>query len=199
MNNEGPLLETMLRRLSECPMEFIETCNTPAGLTQLIAILSDHYRMFGDFNPLLADAGRCDDLVQSSRNHSQPMRYWALLSVAIWLLHDDWFLSRPELAQASWNWLRAVSLEQLSEIVSPESCISDPDRREELVRLCLASMELRPKSESIAQAADRMQTLDSVERAGILRATAEAERRAREVREAMARKQALESASRYGE
>ena len=60
-------------------------------------------------------------------------------------------------------------------------------------------MGLRPKGESIEQANDRRQTLDSVEREGILRATASAERRAREVREAMAKKQALESASRYGE
>ena len=46
---------------------------------------------------------------------------------------------------------------------------------------------------------DRKGTLDSVERQRVLQETAEAERRAREVREALARKQALESASRYGE
>jgi hypothetical protein len=56
-----------------------------------------------------------------------------------------------------------------------------------------------PLGETIEQSMDRKSTLDSVERQRILQETAEAERRAREVREAMARKQALESASRYGE
>lgn len=199
MNHEGPLLETLLRRLSECPVEFIETCKTTEGLVQLVAILSDHFRVLDNRNPLLSDADWLANLDRTSRMQNQPMRYWALLSVATWLLHDDWFITHPELALSSWRWLKSDSLQALSQIVSPESCIGDPDRREELVRLCLASMGLRPKGESIAQAADRMQTLDSVERHGVLRATAEAERRAREVREAMARKQALESASRYGE
>ncbi len=57
MDNEGPQLETLLRRLSECPIEFIETCKTPTGLIQLIAILSDHFREFGDVNPLKKERG----------------------------------------------------------------------------------------------------------------------------------------------
>ena len=197
---EGPLLETLLRRLSECPIEFIETCKTLTGLPQLIAILSDHYREFGDANPTLKDDSLIIRLESNVKQTDKAnMRHWALLSVATWLLHDDWFLARPEFSKASLQWLSGKSLGKLSEIVSPENCISDPDRREELVRLCLESMGLRPKGESIEQANDRRQTLDSVERDGILRATAAAERRAREVREAMAKKQALESASRYGE
>jgi hypothetical protein len=68
-----------------------------------------------------------------------------------------------------------------------------------LARMCLAALGLRPMGETLEQAQDRMSTLDSTERQRLLRATAEAERRAREVREAMARKQALESASRFGE
>jgi len=199
MDNEGPLLETLLRRLSECPMEFIETCKTTTGFAQLIAIVSDHYREFGDFNPLRDKTDLFTRLERSSRTLNQPMRHWALLSVATWLLHDDWFLGHPELSKASWRWLNSKSLKMLSEIVSPEHRLSDPDRREEFVRLCLASMSLRPKGESIEQATDRKQTLDSIEREGILRATVEAERRARKVREAMAKKQALEAASRYGE
>jgi hypothetical protein len=200
MDNEGPLLETLLRRLSECPIEFIETCTTPTGPLQLIAILSDHYREFGDANPMGKDAARFTWLEPNVKKSKKvTMRHWGVLSVATWLLHDDWFLVHPELSKASWQWLNSQSLERLSAIVSPEQCINDPDRREELVRICLESMKLRPKGETIEQAIDRKQTLDSVEREGILRATAAAERRAREVREAMAKKKALESASRYGE
>lgn len=200
MKNEGPLLETLLRRLSECPIEFVETCKTSTGLTQLIAILSDHFRVFGDSNPMLVDDSLINQLKRSSKQTDKAsMRHWALVGVATWLLHDDWFLASSELSKASLQWLCGKSLEKLSEIVSPENFISDPDRREELVRICLEAMGLRPKGETVEQANDRRQTLDSVERERILRATAAAERRAREVREAMAKKQALESASRYGE
>jgi hypothetical protein len=44
-----------------------------------------------------------------------------------------------------------------------------------------------------------LNSLDSAERDRVLRAVAAAERRAREIREAMARKQAQEAANRYGE
>ena len=116
-----------------------------------------------------------------------------------WLLHDEWFLNRKELAAKSWEWLASDSLRQLAEITRPHTVISDPDRREELVRLCLQSNGLRPAGESEIQATDRLNTLDSVRRRQLLQETAAAERRAREIREAMAQKKAMESASRYGE
>jgi hypothetical protein len=75
--------------------------------------------------------------------------------------------------------------------------INDPDRREELVRLCLKGLGLIPQGESAAQAADRLTTLDSVERDRVIRETRQAEARAREIREAMARKRAEEAAARY--
>jgi hypothetical protein len=73
------------------------------------------------------------------------------------------------------------------------------DRREELVRVLLDSIDVRPAGETIEQSVDRKATLDSVERSKVMQATIAAEKRAREIREAMARKAALESASRYGE
>jgi hypothetical protein len=98
-----------------------------------------------------------------------------------------------------WKLLASSPWAHLAGLVRPDKFVSDPDRREELVRFCLAQLELRPLGETQSQAADRLTTLDSAERHRVLRATAAAERRAREVREAMARKQAQESASRYGE
>jgi hypothetical protein len=49
--------------------------------------------------------------------------------------------------------------------------------------------------ESASEAADRLQQVDSVQRRRVLQAAAERERRAREVREAMARKAAEEAAA----
>lgn len=199
MRAEGPPLELLLRRLSDCPPEFLETCSTKDGGSQLAAIIADHYRRFG---PEYLNQERLewlDKLYLKPSDRPTAVRYWGVLSVATWLIHDSTFLSRPDLIESGWKWLSGESLRLLSEIIRPENLLTDPDRREELVRVCLEAHSLFPFGESLAQSRDRLNTLDSVERKRILQATAEAERRAREVREAMARKQALESASRYGE
>jgi hypothetical protein len=122
-----------------------------------------------------------------------------LLSIVCWLLDDPWFLQRPNLADCVRRLLASEQLSRLAALVKPELFVSDPDRREELTRVCLDLLHLRPQGESAAMAADRLAALDSLERDRVLRKTAVAERRAREVREAMARARAQESASRYGE
>jgi hypothetical protein len=68
-----------------------------------------------------------------------------------------------------------------------------------LVRRLLHELDLRPAGETAAQAADRLQTLDSAERERVLREAAKAERRAQAVRDAMARAAAQDAANRYGE
>jgi hypothetical protein len=49
----------------------------------------------------------------------------------------------------------------------------------------------------LAQAADRLNALDSLERDRVIRETRAAEERAQKVREAMAKKKAEEAAARY--
>lgn len=199
MRAEGPPLELLLRRLSDCPPEFIETCATKDGGSQLAAIIADHCRSFGQEHLTQERLVWLEALGHKPVDRPAAMRYWGVLSVATWLIHDSTFLSRPDLIESGWKWLTGESLRILSELVRPDKLLSDPDRREELVRVCLEAHALIPFGESLAQSRNRLNTLDSVERQRILQATAEAERRAREVREAMARKKALESASRYGE
>lgn len=199
MEQTGPKLETLLRRLSECPREFLESVQGNDGAQQIIAIVCDHFRDFGEINPIELSDAWIQSILKESKPTIPRVRYWGMLSIACWLLHDEWFRQRPQFVTLTWNWLQSDALEKLSSIVLPSLCLSDPDRREELVRLCLYAIQVRPQGESLEQSMDRKTTLDSVERQRILQETAEAERRAREVREAMARKQALESASRYGE
>ncbi len=196
---EGPSLEVLVRRLAECPSEFVETCMTPMGNKQLTAILSDHFLGLTGFQWTVGRLPQLAVLNSSSRDNSQCMRWWGLVSIATWLVHDRFFRERPDLGEFTFAWLLGDSLKQLAELVRPNQFIDDPDRREELVRLCLSAHQLRPAGEHPDQAADRLSTLDSVSRQKILQETAEAERRAREVREAMARQRAMESASRYGE
>lgn len=86
-------------------------------------------------------------------------------------------------------------MEELAALVSADVFVTDPDRREELVRLCLAALGLRPEAESEAQALDRLTTLSSVKREKVIRATKEHLERARQLREAMRRKEAEEAAA----
>ncbi len=74
---------------------------------------------------------------------------------------------------------------------------SDPDRREELSRLCLRALNLRPAGETAAQAQDRLTTLNTVERQHVIAAARAAEERARQIREAMAKQAAEEAADKW--
>jgi hypothetical protein len=81
--------------------------------------------------------------------------------------------------------------------VPVEKFVSDAERREELARFCLARLGFRPFGETKPQAEDRLTSLSAAERARVLQASRKAEARAREVREALARKAAEESADKY--
>ncbi|MCR9141924.1 MAG: hypothetical protein NXI24_06700 [bacterium] len=96
--------------------------------------------------------------------------------------------------------LRAFFLEHklkaLAELKpNPANFVSDAERREELVRLLLDALALQPAGEKPAESRDRLQTLDSVERERVIAASRAAQKRAQELREAMARKRAEEAAS----
>jgi hypothetical protein len=169
------------------------------GGKQVTAIISDHLRAFGEYQLTEERRGWLVSLQRETQDLQRSIRYWGILSVAAWLVHQEWFLERAAMCELGWEWLSGEGLVELAELVRPELVVSDPDRREEFVRLCLQAHGLRPARESVEQSMDRLGTLNSVERKRVLAATAAAERRAREVREAMAQKRALEAASRYGE
>jgi hypothetical protein len=170
---DSPILESLTHRLADTPEEFLLD---PATIS-VTAIVYDHLRAMGVPNPTLA----CE---------AHP----TLTAITAWLLHDDWFLARPDLAPAMQKVL-ATALKPLAEVVRPREFVSDPDRREELVRFCLNQLGLRPQGESEAQAKDRLTALDSVERVRVLRDTQEAEARAQEVRKKMAQRAAEEAAA----
>jgi hypothetical protein len=179
----GPQLERLLHRLADCPAEFL----LPPGEINLTALACDHVRALGLPVPSPAQ----------HRFHKMSAAAQRIAAVVLWLLHDEWFIARPELGGAAWTFLQADGLARLAMLVPAEVAVRDPDRREELVRLCLQGLDLLPKGESAAQAADRLTTLDSVERERIIRQTRQAEARAKEIRAAMARKRAEEAAARY--
>lgn len=192
MTAHGPQLEVLLHRLADCPAEFLQSpqADDPERI-DVVAIVCDQLRQMEIIpeqeSPLL-DALRKANAAQQS-----------LLAIVSWLLADAWFSSHPKLGAKMLTLYASEKFGALTKLVKPEKFVHDPDRREELVRVCLHMLGLRPAEESTHEAADRLTTLDSVERDRVLRSTAAAERRAREIREAMAKKKAQEAASRYGE
>lgn len=190
MDENSPDLDRLLRRLSECPSEFLAA--RPAGPAAM-ALVCDLLRYVDSTRSPEAD----DHLVERISAAVAPLR--GAPNIAVWLLRDRWFAGRGDLGESLRRLFTGEALASLDRMTSPELLVRDPDRREELVRVCLRALDLRPRGETTTEAADRLAALDSVERERVLRATAAAERRAREIREAMARQAALDAASRYGE
>ena len=186
----GPGSHCAAAAADRTPAEFLEVGGDANGA---VAILCDHMRRMIPEEPPEGNHKALE------RARGAPAALMGLTPIVCWLLHDDWFLGRPKLAAAMWKLFAGEELSRLAVHVRPEKCVNDPDRREELVRICLRGLALRPKGETDAQAADRLTTLDSAERDRVLRATAAAEKRAREVREEMAAARARDAASRYSE
>jgi hypothetical protein len=177
-------LDQLLHRLAECPADFL----LPIDEQNLAALACDHFRALGLPIPGPAERQMLSRLSAEARR---------VAAIVLWLLRDEWFLARPRLLQPAWKFLLSLVLRELSQIVPAETLINDPDRREELVRLCLKGLGLRPAGETADHAEDRLKSLDSVERDSVIRKTRKAEARTREIREAMARKRAEEAAARY--
>lgn len=191
MNEEGPLLETLTRRLSECPQEFLEVPRTASGggRIETAAVVSDLLRDLGGEPLTLKQASAFGYGADAERSRLQ------LVLIVCWLLHDAWFISHK--SHQGVLKLMTEGLTDLTSLIVSEKFVTDADRREELVRVCLKALGLRPAGETLAQAQDRLSTLNSVERARVIREAQAAEERARAIREEMARKAAEEAASYY--
>lgn len=196
MNEEGPYLETLTRRLAECPAEFLAEPRTVqgAGQVEVAAVVFDLLRDLGGMQLTKKMVSQFQLANQKSKDERNHLR---LVLITSWMLHDIWFRSRGRFAEPAFQ-LLSNGLKEVASLVDSQRFVSDPDRREELARLCLRGLGLRPAGESIAQAQDRMTTLDSAERVRVVRAAREAEERARLIREEMARKAAEEAAANYG-
>lgn len=99
-------------------------------------------------------------------------RHLELVMIATWVLYDEAFAAAPAEALLA---LLVGRLEELSGIVMPRLFIEDAERREELVRTCLAALARTPEGETVAAAEDRLTMLDSVKRRALLRDARERE------------------------
>jgi hypothetical protein len=193
MTNEGPPLEALTRRLAECPPEFLDEPRLGRkGRIIVPAVVNDLLIELGG-NPLSSDNADLfkpkDD--KTARNHLR------LILIACWLLRDAWFANQQKYANDALLVL-AHGLGEAASLTPANKFVADPDRREELARLCLKDLRLRPAGESEAQAQDRLATLNTAERQRVIKAAREAEARAQQIREEMARKAAEEAADKWG-
>jgi hypothetical protein len=191
MEQEGPALETLTRRLAETPEDFLaEPRIVSRGNVQVPAVVQDLLVAFKQpVQPerLAVFAGQD---VKRDRNRL------ATTLILCWLLWEEWFRQTGTSSETLLSLLDGSAAE-LSQLVTSRKFVTDPDRREELARLALAHLGYRPAGETVSQAQDRLVSLSSTQRARVLTASREAEQRAQSIREALRRKAAEESADKW--
>jgi hypothetical protein len=191
MKNEGPALESLLRRLAETPDDFLaEPRIGSAGKVHVAAVVHDWLASLGVQVP--ASTLKAFE-VTDARTHRNRLSISLLLA---WLLSSPWFRKPGFDATQALQALMEAS-QELSPYVASKKFVTEPDRREELARVALARLDLRPEGESMAQAQDRLVTISTAERLRVVKAAQAAEQRARAIREALAKKAAEESADKY--
>ncbi len=187
MTTEGPTLETLTHRLAECPADFLDEPRIERkGRVDVAAVVADLVRQLG------GRAQRSDLDVFRKSDLMKCRSHFRLALVTCWLLGDSWFIGKKRFAVPALRLLSAGIVE-LASLIHAEKFVSDPDSREELVRLCLRELGLRPAGESEAQALDRLEATNTLERRKVIAATRTAQERTRKVREELARKARAEA------
>ncbi|MGZ5198837.1 MAG: hypothetical protein ACXWC4_03625 [Telluria sp.] len=191
MIRPGPDLETLTRRLADTPPDFLDEPRLAgSGRVRVPALINDLAGMHGGCATLEVLETFTGQSARSDRNRL------AVALIGAWLLADPWFLAQRLDPRALVQLLAEVAAE-MAAATPAHRFVADAERREELVRTMLDRFGYRPAGETAAQAADRLAAISAVERRRLLEASRAAEQRAREIREALARKVADESADKW--
>ncbi len=111
----------------------------------------------------------------------------------VWLLADDEFTEATLFASDLISLL--LTADTLMAQTHPNR--HDEDQREELIRLTLKGLRLKPQGETDREARDRLLMVSSTERARVVAASRAAEERAEAIRQALAEQRAREAADKY--
>jgi hypothetical protein len=191
MNHPGPDLETLTRRLADTPPDFLDEPRVGgSGRVAVPALVNDLVGMHGGRASLDALERFEGQSARSDRNRL------AVTMIGVWLLADPWFLAQ-RLDPVVLVQILAEAAAELAAATPAHRFTADAERREELARAMLARFGYRPAGETPAQATDRLAAISATERRRLLEASRAAEQRAREIREALARKVAAESADKW--
>lgn len=191
MSKAGPALEAMIRRLLDTPPEFLaEPRVGNAGTVYLPALVNDVLRMHGHGASArwLEGLGGMDPRARRNR--------LAVAMIVSWLVADEWFVSQGLPGSALCSLFEGATV-SLAQATPAHRFVTDPGHGEELVRVVLAHFDYHPANETPEQACDRLAAVSGAARRKLLEASRQAEKRAREVREALARKAAQEAADKW--
>jgi hypothetical protein len=191
MHQPGPPLETLLRRLADTPQEFLDEPRIAAvGQVFVPAVVNDLLARISTRAAVLA--------LEPFRGNDRAIDRNRLMvtMVMTWLLADEWF-ERLRLPQADLLQVLNETATELAAYAAAQKYLLDPQRREELARLSLARLGLRPAGETAEQATDRLSAISAPERNRLLQASRAAQERARAIREALVRQQAEAAADKW--
>ncbi len=190
MDHEGPELANLLRRIQETPEDFLARPRLGDGPGVVVAtVVAEVMQALGGkatrkgLRPL-----------QDETPETENLRSVSLLLA--WLVSDDWFLEQgisPPLVLD----LLVQGAGALAQTTASRRFFGDPERREWLARYALAKLGYRPRGETREQAEDRLTSLSATEQRRALKKERIAEKRAREVREALAREAAAAAADKW--
>ncbi len=176
-------VERLTNRLANTPIAFRGPVSG-ADAVRVEAVVAD---LFRDRATRRLDPDQISRFVAGDPTTPARRRHLELVLVASWVLHDPAFADAPADPLLA---LLEGRLAELATLVMPRLFVDDGERREELVRTCLAALDRVPAGETRAEAEDRLAVLDSVRRKALL-----LEARAREqVREAEREKRRAELA-----
>lgn len=194
---DGPDLYYLLQRLQNCPGEFLlppileSSPKTYKGEIFTNAVVNDLLvALEDDPNPLDIEKSFRYKYSEENKNYLQ------LVLITSHLLYDGWFQSTGKLGQLVKK-LLTEELQALASLVEAKQFVFDSERREELIRFCLKKLNLKPKGESEVHANDRLMSINSIERKRVIEESKAAQKRAQELREAIARQEAEEAASKW--
>lgn len=197
MKKPGPPIEMLIDRLITIPDLFFKINIKSDDSKKKISVPAV-------LNDLLLDMGGAplnnDEILEhfpgKNKNIPENNNRLQLISIICYIYEDDFFIEKKSGSEVIKSFILSQKIVELSKVVnSADEFISDPDKREELCRLALDITGYYPAGENEKNAVDRLSTLDSVERKKILAKTGAAQKRARELKEAMMRKEAEEAAS----
>lgn len=185
MQHEGPALRVLERRLAQAP-ECVLQIDDPDVPT--VAIVHD---FLWQHRPSLHARSLITFTGVPSRNP-----WYGISRLICWLLRDAAFAGQRFGFEALQSLLHDTA-KALQATGTAASYLNHPDRREELIRVVLAQLALRPAGETATQAQDRLAAVSSTERLRVMEAARLAEERAKEIREALAKKAAQEAADKW--
>lgn len=185
MRHSGPALVILQRRLAETPPEILDHTSAQVPTVALVHDVLLRYQA-----ELVAR-----DLAPFSGSAAQHAWY-DVTRLLCWLIADPAFATF-KLAPENLISLFSDVAREAHQFGTASAFREEPERREELIRLALNALDLRPDGETGQQAQDRLSAVSAAERQRVLAAARAAEQRARKVREALAKKAAQEAADKW--